>query len=111
MYLKRNVVWLLTWIGISSAGRNRLAKIELIISQKQLHQLTSLIFIPLQQTHKRMPPNTDCLAVLDGVCTKRNMAWFGLLLVENEVNNNSQTRPLIYLTSLAIFYSKTLLLK
>ena len=28
MYLKHNVVWLLLWIGISSAGRNRLAKTE-----------------------------------------------------------------------------------
>jgi len=36
-------------------------------------------------------PNTDCLAASNGVCTKRNMARFGLLLVENEVNNNSQT--------------------
>jgi len=28
MYLKRDVAWLLIWISISSAGRNRLAKIE-----------------------------------------------------------------------------------
>jgi len=36
-------------------------------------------------------PNTDCLAASNGVCTKINMARFGLLLVEKEVNNNSQT--------------------
>ena len=56
-------------------------------------------------------PNTDCLAASKGVCTKRNMARFELLLFENEVNNNSQTWPLIHLTSLATFYFKTLLLK
>ena len=39
------------------------------------------------------------------------MAQFGLLLFKNEVNINSQTWPLIHLTSLATFYSKTLLLK
>jgi len=35
--------------------------------------------------------NTDCLAALNGVCTKRNTAQFKLLLFEKEVNNNSQT--------------------
>ena len=34
--------------------------------------------------------NTDCLAALNGVCTKRNTARFELLPFENEVNNNSQ---------------------
>jgi len=56
-------------------------------------------------------PNTDCLTASNGVCTKRNTAQFGLLMVENEVNNNSQTWPRIHLTSLATFYSKTPLLK
>jgi len=28
MYLKHNVAWLLVWIGITSAGRNRLVKID-----------------------------------------------------------------------------------
>ena len=28
MHLKHDVVWLLVWIGISRAGRNKLAKIE-----------------------------------------------------------------------------------
>ena len=56
-------------------------------------------------------PNTDCLATSNGVCTKRNTAQFGLLLVKNKVNNNSQTWPLIHLTSLVTFYSKTPLLK
>jgi len=32
-------------------------------------------------------PNTNCLAVLNGICTKRNTAQFELLLFENEVNN------------------------
>ena len=41
----------------------------------------------------------------------KDTAWFGLLLFKNEVNNNSQTWPLIHLISLATFYSKTLLLK
>ena len=56
-------------------------------------------------------PDADCLAASNGVCTKRNTARFELLLFENEVNNNSQTWPLIHLTSLATFYFKTLLLK
>ena len=56
-------------------------------------------------------PNTDCLAASNGVCTKRNTAQFELLPFENEVNNNSQTWPLIHLTSLATFSSKILLLK
>jgi len=55
--------------------------------------------------------NTNCLAVLNGVCTKRNTAWFELLLSEKEVNNNLQTWPLIHLKGLATFYSKTLLLR
>jgi len=55
--------------------------------------------------------NTDYLATSNGICTKRNMAQFELLPFENEVNNNSQTWPLIHLTSLATFSSKILLLK
>ena len=35
--------------------------------------------------------STDCLAVSNGVCTKRNTAQFGLLLFENKVSNSSQT--------------------
>jgi len=33
-------------------------------------------------------PNIDFLAASNGVFTKRNTARFGLLLFENEVNNN-----------------------
>ena len=36
-------------------------------------------------------PNTDCLAALNGVCTKRNPARFEMLLFKSKVNNNSQT--------------------
>jgi len=36
-------------------------------------------------------PNTNCLATLNGVCTKRNTARFELLLIEKEVKNNLQT--------------------
>ena len=74
--------------------------------------LTNLVFFfltPAKLSSAR--PNTDCLAALNGVCTKRNTAQFELLLFKNKVNNNSQTWPLIHLTSLATFYSKILLLK
>ena len=36
-------------------------------------------------------PTTDCLAALNGICTKRNTAQFELLPFENEVNNDPQT--------------------
>jgi len=73
-------------LASASAGRNRLAKIEnkVDISQRQLHQLISLSLLTFYST-------PDCLAALNGVCTKRNTTRFGLLLVKNEVNNNSQT--------------------
>ena len=51
-------------------------------------QLTSLA--PLYPTAGSACPSIDCLATSNGICTKRNMAQFGLLLFENEVNNNSQ---------------------
>ena len=92
MHLKQDVVW----IGISSAGRNRLAKIknEVDKSQRQLHQLTSLSLLTFYSTPANpvsTRPNADCLAASNGICTKRNTARFGLLLFENEVNNNSWT--------------------
>ena len=86
------------------------SKIKLEISLKAaiwMHS-TNLLSIPY---HSSARPITDCLAASNGVCTKRNMARFELLLFENEVKNNSQTWPLIHLKSLATFYSKTLLLK
>jgi len=58
MYLKCNVIWLLIWIGISSAGRNRLAKIKkkLIISQRQLHHLTNLSILTFYSTPWQRTP-------------------------------------------------------
>jgi len=53
----------------------------------------------------------ECVAALNGVCTKWNTAQFELLPFENKVNNNSQTWPLIHLTSLTTFSSNILLLK
>jgi len=70
-----------------------------------------LLNTPFYPTPANPGSNTNCLATSNGICTKRNKAWLGLLLFENKVNNNSQTWPFIYLTSLATFYSKTLLLK
>ena len=74
----------------ASAGRNRLAKIEnkvdnIIKTATSLHFTSLLTF---QQTLAVHALNTDCLACLaasNGICTKGNMARFGLLLFENEV--------------------------
>ena len=86
--------------GLASANarRNRLTKIEnkvdnITKTATLLNKL--LLFIPLQQALAAHALNTDCLAASNGVCTKRNTsrntAWFGLLLVENEVNIGLQT--------------------
>ena len=84
---------------------------KLEISQWQLHeciQLTLFISIPHQQNLVAyICPNTDCLPTSNGVW-QRSTAQFKLLLFENEVNINSQTWPLIHLTSLATFYCKIL---
>ena len=76
-----------------------------------MHSTNLVRFYPTPAKFDSTCPNTDCLATSNGFCTKRNTTRFGLMLFENEVNNNSQTWPLIHLTSLATFYSKTLLLK
>ena len=76
-----------------------------------MHSTSLVRFYPTPAKLDSARPNTDCLAASNGVCTKINTAWFGLLLVESKVNNNLQTWPLIHLTSLATFYFKTLLLK
>jgi len=99
-----------------SAGRNRLGKIEnkvdnITKTATSVNKLKPSYFLfHSNKPHQRMP-QYDCLAASNGVCTKRNTARFELLLFKNKVNNNSQTWPLIRLTSLATFYSKTLLLK
>ena len=36
--------------------------------------------------------NTDCLSLSNSIYTKRSMAWFWLLLLENKVDNNSWYR-------------------
>ena len=72
-----------------------------------MHLTYLVLSIPCQQTQAAHSLDTDCLAASNGICTKRNTAQFGLVLFENKVNNNSQTWPLIQLTSLATFYSKT----
>ena len=64
------------------------------ITKKQLHEciLTKLAcFYPTPAKLGSVRPNTDCLAALNGICTKRNTARFELLLFENEVKNKSQT--------------------
>ena len=76
-----------------------------------IHLSNSPFYMPCQQTLAVHALNIDCLAALNGICTKRNTARFRLLLFKNKVNNNSQTWPLIDLTCLTTFYSKTLLLK
>ena len=78
---------------------------------KSLHLRSVLTFYSTPANLAAHTLNIDCLAASDGVCTKRKTAWFGLLLFKNKVNNNSQTRPFIHLTSLVTFYSRTLLLK
>ena len=75
-----------------------------------MHSTNLVCFYPTPAKLDSAHPNVDCLAALNGVCTKRNTAQFEVLLLENEVNNNSQTQPLIH-TSLATFYAKILLLK
>ena len=79
--------------------------------QKCIQQTLFIYFYPTPANLVVHTPNTHFLVALNGVCTKRNMAWFELLLFENKINNNSQTWPLIHLTSLTTFYSKILLLK
>jgi len=87
---------------------------KLEMMHRQLHECFQQTYccLPHQQTLAGSArPNTDCWAISNGVHTKRSMAWVGLLLLKNKVNNNSQTWPLIHLTSLPTFYLKTLLLK
>ena len=119
MYLKCDVVWLLVWIGISRAGRNRLAKIENKVDNNITKTAASanqlkpslLTFCSTPANPISAHPNTDCLATSNGVCTKRNIARFWLLLFKNKINNNSWTYALIHFTSLATFYFRILLLK
>ena len=82
----------------ASARRSRLAKAvpvrEINIAKRatRMHSANLVRFYPTTPAKLGSArPNTDCLAASNGVCTKRNTARFGLLLVENEVNNNSQT--------------------
>ena len=90
------------WLRLYLFGK----KVENIIKRATRMHSTNLVrFYPTTAKLGSARPNTDCLTALNGVCTKRNTAQFGLLLVEKEVNNNSQTWPLIHLTSLANFYS------
>jgi len=47
-------------------------------------------FYPTSAKFVSARPNTDCLAALNGICTKRSTALFEQLLFENEVINNKQ---------------------
>ena len=77
---------------------------ELKISQRQLHECIyqTLFYIPCQ-----LPWQLQywLLSRIEWHPYKRNTTQLGLLLFENKVNNNSQTWPLINLTSLGTFYS------
>ena len=77
-------------------------------ASKFWHHMPANSGITCQQILATHALNTNCLAASNDVCTK-SMAWFGL--VENEVSNNSQTWPLIHLTSLTTFYSNIFPLK
>jgi len=48
-------------------------------------------FYPIPAKLNSARPNTDFLFASNGVCTKRDTAQLGLLLLENEVNKNLQT--------------------
>ena len=76
-----------------------------------MHSTNLVHFYPTPAWLGSACPNIDWLAALNGICTKRKTIWFGLLIFKNKVNNSSQTWPLIHLTSLATFYSKSLFLK
>ena len=91
----RDVVWLLVWNGTYHI---RLAKAVPVLGgniAKTATVYTNAFSKPcsfLSHTSKlgSAHPNTDCLAASNGVCTKRNKAWFELSLFESEVNNNLQ---------------------
>ena len=102
----------------SSVRRSRLAKAVPVWKYRNItktatwmHSTNLVHFYPTPAKLGSARPNTDCLATSNGIFTKRYTARFELLLFKNKVNNNSRTWPLIHLTSLATFYSKTLLLK
>ena len=113
--MKRDVKWLLVWNGICQCKKKQTAlasscsKIKLKISLRGLHECIQKTLFTHTSKLGSACPNTDGLATSNGVCTKGNMARFGLFLFENKVNNNLQTWPLIHLTSLATFNSKILL--
>jgi len=52
-----------------------------------MHSTNLVCFYPTPAKLGSTSPNVDCLAASNGICTKRNMAQFELLLFENEVNN------------------------
>jgi len=56
-----------------------------------MHSTNLVHFYPTPAKLVAHAHNTNCLVASNGVCTKINMAQFGLLLIGNKVNNNSQT--------------------
>ena len=86
-----DVAWLLVWKGICQCKKRRLVTAALVISQRQLHECVQQTLLPHHLKLSSARPITNCLATLNGVCTKTNTTRFELLLIEKEVKNSSQT--------------------
>ena len=92
-----HVVWFLIWNGICQCKKKQTGYLfenkvgNIAKTATSMHSNYLVRFYPTPAKLGSTHPNTDCLAALNGICTKRNTARFEMLLLESEVNNNSQT--------------------